>query len=123
MKKYLYVLLLVFGNAYSQKEKLINYTWVLDYYIIEGTISKPGNKNIDDKIIFNSDNTFSLIEEGESLNGTWTYIQKKNTIKIKMAGFPIEMPLKIKLLNEHTFAWESIDDETGLKKITYMKKL
>lgn len=123
MKKYLYLILLVFGNAYSQKEKLIDNTWVVDYYINGGVKSLPSIKNNNDKIIFNANNTFILIEEGEKINGTWSYIQKKNIIKIKMDDFPIEMPLKIKLLNEKTFAWESIDDETGQKKITYMKKL
>lgn len=123
MKKYLYLILLVFGNAYSQKEKLIDNTWVVDFYINGGVKSLPSIKNNNDKIIFNANNTFILIEEGEKINGTWSYIQKKNIIKIKMDDFPIEMPLKIKLLNEKTFAWESIDDETGQKKITYMKKL
>lgn len=123
MKKYLYLILLVFSNIYSQKEKLIDNTWVIDYYLIGGVKSLPTNKNSNDKIIFNTNNTFNLVEEDEKINGTWSYLPKKRIINIKIDGFPIEVPLKVKLLNENVFAWEGIDEKTGLKKITYMKKL
>lgn len=113
---------MVFGNVYSQKEKLVNITWVVDYYIINGVKSIPSDESKNNKIIFNSNSTFNLTEEEENVKGVWQYFPKKNIIKLKLDDFLIEMPLKIKLLNENAFAWETIDHETGLKKITYMKK-
>ena len=122
MKKLSLILSLIFMSSVSmaqniEYENLINTTWKLTNYIIDGQSLPIEKKRKKDYYIFKENNQKEEVLYGKKVKGTWEFLPHGNFIMFYSEKMDIYVPARITELNSDTLRITIFDIKT-MKMVT-----
>ena len=122
MKKLSLILSLIFMSSVSmaqniEYENLINTTWKLTNYIIDGQSLPIEKKRKKDYYIFKEKNQKEEVLYGKKVKGTWEFLPHGNFIMFYSEKMDIYVPARITELNSDTLRITIFDIKT-MKMVT-----
>lgn len=112
----MFVTIAVTGQTKQQAEKWLVNNWKVQYLFENGKKEVPGKGHENDGIIFQKNFAFTMLQEGQQLNGKWKYDQAKKQLELNIASVGIKTKLKVLKLTAVEFVYETkYDDGTVFK--------
>jgi hypothetical protein len=120
----LFILIALNASAQSTEmiKNLIEKKWHIEAYEISGNSFPASDVKESDHTIFFADHTAKSVDYGLITMSKWKYDQEKNTITLYSDSTEVTSVLKILVLNENEFVWETTNPE-NITMTIHMKNI